>query len=101
MIIDLNVLERCHTFVFTYLLLSRGYDDVGDSVERPEGFLVKVLLDPRPRLLRAPQLERVVRHPEEGHAVRETQGERGHGGEGQERVLGAQQSEPGSLSVNE
>ena len=84
-----------------YLLLSGGYDDVGDPVEGTERPFVKVPLDPRLRQLRAPQLERVVRHPQEGHAVREPQGERGHGREGEERVLGAQRSQAAKLPVTD
>ena len=72
-----------------------------DPVEGTEDPLVKVPLDPRLRQLRAPQLERVVRHPQEGHAVREPQGERGHGGEGEERVLGAHRSQAANLPVND
>ena len=82
-----------------HLLLCGGHDDVCDPVEGVEDALVEAALDPRLRLLGAPQLERVVGHAQEGHAVGQPQRQRGHGGQRQERVPRAHGAQPGKLQV--
>ena len=82
-----------------HLLLCGSHDDVCDPVEGVEDALVEAALDPRLRLLGAPQLERVVGHAQEGHAVGQPQRQRGHGRQRQQRVPRAHGAQPGKLQV--